>query len=92
MAFEWNEAKRTANIRKHGVDFLRASRIFDGPVLEAIDDSEAYDEERLIALGIATGTVYRVVYTKREENIRIISARKASKREREIYYRSIFAG
>lgn len=92
MVFEWDEAKRAANIRKHGVDFLRASLIFDGPVLETIDDRENYGEEGIIALGIAAGTVYRVVYAKRRENIRIISAQKANRREREIFYRAIFPG
>jgi uncharacterized protein len=92
MDFEWNETKRAANIRKHGVDFRRASLIFENPTLESIDEREAYGEERIIALGIAKGTVYRVVYTKRQSRVRIISAQKASKREREIFYRSIFAG
>lgn len=90
MEFEWDERKRAANIAKHGVDFLRASLIFNGPVLETADDQEDYGEERMIALGMASGTVYRVVYTFRRSRIRIISAWKASKNEQEIYYRSIF--
>ena len=90
MEFEWDERKRSANIAKHGVDFLRASMVFSGPILEAVDEREDYGEERIIALGMATGTVYRVVYTFRRPRIRIISARKASKNEQEIYHRSIF--
>lgn len=92
MEFEWDESKRAANIAKHGVDFLRASLIFDGPVLEAIDGRENYGEERMTALGIAVGTVYKVVYTARQSRTRIISARKANKNEQKIYYRSIFSG
>ena len=66
MDFDWDEAKRAANIAKHGVDFLRATLIFDGPILEMIDEREDYGEERMIALGLAVGTVYRVVYTIRQ--------------------------
>ncbi|MGQ0483837.1 MAG: BrnT family toxin [Hyphomicrobiales bacterium] len=92
MDFDWDEEKRAANIAKHGVDFLRASLIFDGPVMEVIDDRENYGEERMVALGMAVGTVYRVVYTTRQSRIRIIGARKASRNEQQIYYRSIFGG
>jgi uncharacterized protein len=92
MDFEWDEAKRAANIRKHGVDFRRASLIFESPVLESIDEREAYGEERIIALGVAKGTVFRVVHTARQSRTRIISARRADKREQEIFYRSLFAG
>jgi uncharacterized DUF497 family protein len=92
MKFEWNDEKRASNIQKHGVDFLRAALIFEGPILEWIDNREEYGEERLIALGLAQGTVYRITYTLRQERVRIISARKASKHEQEIYYRSIYAG
>lgn len=87
--FEWDESKNWENIRKHGVDFLRAGLIFDGPILERPDDRFNYGEERVIALGLASGTVYRVVYVMRENFVRIISAQKANKHEQVIYYRSI---
>jgi hypothetical protein len=64
--------------------------MFSGPILDALDEREDYGEERMIALGMAVGTVYRVVYTFRRSRIRIISARKASRNEQEIYHRSIF--
>jgi uncharacterized protein len=90
MQFEWDEEKRAANIRKHKVDFLTATLIFENETVERIDDREDYGEERVIALGRVEGAVYRVVYTLRGEIVRIISAMKASKDEEEIYYREIF--
>jgi len=91
MEFEWDEAKREANLRKHGVDFLRAALIFENAILEQIDDREDYGEERMIALGEAEGVVYRVTYTTRDACIRIISAMKASRNEQKIYYQTLFA-
>lgn len=88
-SFEWDENKRRDNIRKHGVDFLRVALIFNGPLYQFTDDRFAYDEERVVSLGLAKGTVYRVVHTLRGDRVRIISAQKANKHEQEIYYRSI---
>jgi uncharacterized DUF497 family protein len=70
---------------------LTAGAIFLSARLERIDDRKEYGELRWIALGHVDGEVYRVVFTCRDEYlIRIISAQKASKDEREIYYREIF--
>ena len=92
LEFEWNEAKARINLEKHRVSFLTAAAIFLNERLERIDDREEYGELRWIALGRVESEVYRVVYTWRDENlIRLISAQKASKDEREIYYRKTFA-
>ncbi len=92
LEFEWDEAKATINLKKHGVSFLTAAAIFLHERLERIDDREEYGELRWIALGRADGAVYRVVYTWRGENlVRLISAQKASNDEREIYYRETFS-
>ena len=89
--FEWDEAKAAANLLKHGVSFLTAAAIFDNEVLERIDDREDYGEVRFIGLGRVELEVYRVVYTWRAVNlVRIISAQKAGKHERETYYRATF--
>jgi hypothetical protein len=89
LQFEWDEAKAAANLLKHGVSFLTAAAIFDNEVLERIDDREDYGEVRSIGLGRVEVEVYRVVYTWRADNlVRIISAQKAGKHEREIYYRA----
>jgi uncharacterized DUF497 family protein len=92
LIFEWDEEKAEANIAKHGVSFLTASEVFANEIVERADDREDYGEIRFIALGRFELDIYRVIYTLRGENlIRIISAQKAAKHEREIYYRKTFS-
>ena len=92
LEFEWDEAKARINEDKHRVSFLTAAAIFLNERLERIDDREEYGELRWIALGCVDDQVYGVVYTWRGENlVRLISAQKASKDEREIYYRETFS-
>ncbi|KAB2853802.1 MAG: BrnT family toxin [Sphingopyxis terrae] len=91
MDFEWDEAKRRANIRKHGVDFFDAAAIFENDIFELADDRDDYGEERWVAIGHVDGTVYRVVYTMRFDVIRIISAQRANRRDRERYYQEILS-
>ncbi|QGM99721.1 BrnT family toxin [Methylocystis parvus] len=92
MQFEWDEEKAAINLAKHGVSFLRAAAAFANELLEKIDVREDYGETRIIALGRVDVDVYRIVYTWRGEGmVRLISAQKASKHEREIYYRQIFS-
>ena len=89
LEFEWDEDKAAANLAKHRVSFLTAAEIFANEILERIDDREDYGEVRWIALGRAEAEVFRVVFTWRGDRlIRIISVQKASKDEREIYYRA----
>jgi len=92
LEFEWDEAKARTNLKKHKVSFLTGAAIFSNERLERIDDREDYGELRWVALGRVDGDVYHVVFARRGENrIRLISAQKASKDEREIYYRETFA-
>jgi uncharacterized DUF497 family protein len=87
--FEWDEEKARVNLARHRVSFLTAAEIFASEILERIDDREDYGEIRFLALGRVDTEVYRVVFTWRGENIiRIISAQKASRDEREIYHRA----
>ncbi len=90
LQFEWDEDKATENLAKHGVSFLTAAEIFANEIIERIDDREDYGELRFVALGRVETDIYRVAYTWRGEVIRIITAQKASKHERETYYREIF--
>jgi len=90
MDFEWDENKRQSNLRKHGIDFVRAAAIFENPILEREDNRYDYGESRLIALGETTGVVLFVVYTMRGSVYRIISARRATKSEQQQYYKSIY--
>lgn len=85
----WHPHKREANLRKHGIDFLAACRIFDGPTVEFDDDHRDYGERRIGAFGEADGLVMFVVYTWRAGRRRLISARKAGRDEREAYRNAI---
>ncbi len=87
--FEWNEAKNRLNIAKHGIDFADVPRMFERSALVRRDDRREYDEERWIALGDLDGGVIVAVYTRRGSRLRIISARKANRRERTIYARAL---
>ena len=87
--FEWDPIKNRTNIAKHGIRFRTAAQIFDEPLLEEEDTRQDYDETRIIALGRSEAGILRVVYTRRNSVIRIISARKANKHERAAYIREI---
>lgn len=79
------------NVATHGVSFLIAAEIFAAEIIERVDDREDYGELRFIALGRVETEIYRVAYTWRGESvIRIITAQKANRHERETYYREIF--
>ncbi|WP_292829966.1 BrnT family toxin [Nostoc sp. JL33] len=78
MAYQWDTDKAAANLRKHGVDFADAVTVFSDDLAITITD-ERFDEERFITIGIdAFGRVLVVVYTWRNDQIRLISARKES--------------
>ena len=74
MDVEWDERKRQANISKHGIDFVAAAKIFDGPILEIADRRRDYGEARFQVLGEFGGEVIYLVYTWRGRRRRIISA------------------
>lgn len=81
--FEWDSKKAQTNWRKHKIDFADAATIFEDELAITVSD-ESSDEERFITLGRdALGRVLVVVYTWRGDNIRLISARKATAQERE---------
>lgn len=86
MKFEWDENKNQTNIKKHGISFEQAQTVFNSEILTRIDDRYDYGEIREISLGQIGGEVIvAVVHTKRNDNIRIISARKTNKKERKVY-------
>lgn len=87
MQFEWDSAKAARNLRKHQVSFEEASSVFYDPLALTGDDPDHSDEEkRLITFGqSSTGRLLLVSHAERGEAIRIISARLATRQEREIY-------
>lgn len=80
--FEWDEAKNEATRRTRGFGFNLAIRIFSGPLVEEPDTRRDYGELRIRAIGEFAGRVMVVVYTDRGEVRRIISARRANRKER----------
>lgn len=89
MRFEWDEAKRQSNIRKHGIDFVGIEEVFEGQTVTIRDDRFDYGEERFITLGLLKGRVVVTAHTESEEVIRIISVRKATKNEEISYFKKI---
>jgi len=85
MRFEWDEAKRRSNLQRHGIDFVGVERIFAYDALTLLDDRFDYGETRFLTLGMLNGRVVAVSHTETDEVTRIISIRKASKNEEEIY-------
>lgn len=84
--FEWDEDKNEANLEKHGISFEEACAIFEGPVLSLEDDGH-HSEVRERSYGLIGGcVVVCVVHTDRGDATRIISARKATKKERKLFY------
>jgi uncharacterized protein len=84
--FEWDPAKASANLLKHGVSFADAALSVQDPRALTVADPDAIGEERFVTLGLApTGHVLVVVFSHVPDGIRIISARKASPGERRTY-------
>lgn len=85
--FEWDDEKDEVNRAKHGIGFEEAKVIFAHPVVTALDDRRDYGEKRFISYGrIGESVVVAVVHTARFGRIRLISARKANRKERRAYY------
>jgi uncharacterized protein len=87
MCFEWDENKAESNFLKHGIRFDEAVTVFADPYLVFTEDSShSQEEEREWAIGeTEDGLIVVVVFTMRGQQIRIISARKATKRECQQY-------
>lgn len=84
MQFEWDEAKNLENIRKHEIDFADVPEMFEAPMLSELDDRFDYGEDRWFGIGFLGNGVAVVVWTERKNNIiRIISARRANRYERQ---------
>lgn len=87
MSFEWDPVKASSNVQKHGVRFAEAEGVFSDDMAITIRDGDSDpNEERFVTLGMGfRGRVLVVVYCYRGDDIRIISARTATRNEREQY-------
>lgn len=89
MEFEWDETKSDRNRRERGFGFEVAVQIFDGPVIEWCDVREEWGEARVVAIGSVDGIILAVIYTDRGDVRRIISTRRARKKECELWRSSV---
>jgi len=85
----WDERKRQANFRNHGLDFEGCEAVFDGPVVTVEDSRVAYSEQRINLLGWLRDRVVHMTYTERGENLRVVSLREATKHEARHYFKAI---
>lgn len=86
--YEWDAAKASLNLRRHGVAFEHAIMALSDPfAIEEVDERENYGEERINLIGMSDGVLLHVTYTERNGRIRIISARRAINYEQATYYR-----
>jgi uncharacterized protein len=76
-------------LKDHGLDFVDAPAVFDGVTYTFEDERFDYGEQRFVTLGVLNGIVVSIVHTESPRSIRVISFRKATKREQAIFFRSV---
>ena len=89
MRFTWSERKRAVNLKEHGLDFMDAPRVFEGLTFTYEDDRFAYGEQRFITLGLLAGVPVSIAHTESDDEIRIISFRKATGREARRFFNEV---
>ena len=90
MRFTWHPDKNLTNVRRHGIAFQDAARIFDGPTVERVDDRFEYDEVRIYSIGLVNGIEITVIYTDRASGERqLISAWRAEPHERRYFWQHL---
>ena len=86
MNYQWDPAKAKANVNKHGVEFADAVGVFEDPDAITVEDPDSEGEQRFLSIGLdVLGRIIVVAYTYRDDDVRLISARKATKKEVKIY-------
>lgn len=86
MRFRYDPAKAAANARKHGVSFADAEGVFEDPLALTFEDPDSQGERRFLTVGLGSaGELLVVVYTERGDEYRLISARRATRKERNQY-------
>jgi hypothetical protein len=89
MRFTWDGTKRQRNLKDHGLDFVDAEQVFNGPTFTYEDDRFRYEEQRLVTLGLFEGIPVSIVHLESKDRIHIISFRKATKRETAILFENL---
>lgn len=89
MRFTWDEGKRRVNIKKHGIDFADAPKIFAGPTFTFEDTRFDYGEQRWITVGLNELSVVVIAHTEAPDEIHIISMRRAEKNEQKIFFENL---
>jgi uncharacterized DUF497 family protein len=84
MLFEWDERKRQANVAKHGLDFVQAQFLFDGRSIVSYPSPRG-DETRFVTIGLLNNVMVALIWTEREDAIRLISLRRARDGEKRTY-------
>jgi uncharacterized DUF497 family protein len=88
--YEWDEAKRLANLRKHGVEFVSVEAFDWDPAVTFEDTRDRYHEQRWVAFGPIGDMIFALVFTEAEDGVtRVISLRRATKRERRLYAKEL---
>jgi uncharacterized DUF497 family protein len=87
LDFEWDADKANRNVEKHRVSFEEAATVFDDPMfITFIDDEHSIDEERYITIGLSSrGRLLVLAHADRKDRVRIICARRATKKEEQFY-------
>jgi len=86
MKFIWDEVKRKSNLAKHGLDFTDVRAVFAGATFTFEDDRFDYGEQRFVTLGLLKGMVVVIAHTERDDTVRIVSMRKATRHEQKTYF------
>lgn len=89
LHFTWDETKRRTNIAQHRLDFADAERVFRGATFTFEDDRYPYGEQRFITIGMLDLTMVVIAHAERNQTIRLISMRKATKYEEKLYFKEI---
>ena len=89
MKFVWHETKQQNNLKKHGLDFGDEETVFAGPTFTFEDNRQNYGEQRWVTLGLLGLQVVVIVHTETDDEIRIISMRKASNNEQSLFFRNL---
>lgn len=86
MRYVWDEAKRQRTLALRGLDFALAHEVFKGPTFTFEDNRWDYDEDRWVTIGLIGYEVVVIVHTESEDEIRVISMRKATRNEQRLYF------